>query len=644
MSNWKPSTKIALTAAVGAAVAAVGTIATAAMAQQAHGEAAEPSPQPGKAVYDMACAACHNAPEAGSRAPALAALRKMSAGTIRTALTTGVMQGVGSALTPKQISDVTTYLAAADTNSGTAWLDNARCDASRAAVELSLKATIAAWGVDADNSRRLTAQQAKLKTSDLANLEVAWTFAMPRTTGLRSQPVIVGNTLFYAAAQAGQVVALDTQTGCVKWNFATPSGIRTSLTYGELGKGGPLALVGSDSAGNVIAIDAKSGKQIWRVDPRYDKATPLSGSPLLVGERIIVPVSGSDVGAAGRPQHECCKTHGGLIALEAATGKVLWTYHTMENAKPLGRKNSAGAELYGPSGAPIWSSPSADLKKGVVYTATGENTSPPATRTSDAVIAVDLATGKEKWVFQALANDVWNMACPAGGSTRVGVNCFFAADGTSVLKDYDFGAGPVIFRAKGKDIILAGQKSGHVWALDAATGKKLWSQQFGTGTALGGVHWGLAVDGKRVFAPINDPLYPGGSDQPGMNAMDAVTGKVLWRWKAAPDCGNGRDKRIVNCTEKFGLSAAPLVVDGAVLAGSLDGKLWVFDAGSGAVLGQHDTATSFQASNGIQATGGSIDATGVFAGDGMVFVNSGYGSFNQTPGNVLVAFRPKAAR
>jgi len=264
------------------------------------------------------------------------------------------------------------------------------------------------------------------------------------------------------------------------------------------------------------------------------------------GDKIVVPISAIDVGNAMRPTFECCKGHGAVALVDAATGKVLWTWHTMEQAKPLGRKNSQGVDLYGPSGAPIWSSPSVDLKKGVVYTATGENTSPPATGTSDSLVAIDLATGKQKWVFQALANDVWNMSCPVGPpapGTKLKPNCFFAGEG-SVMRDHDFGGGPVIWRGKGKELILGGQKSGDVWAVDSTTGKQVWRHQFGKGSPLGGVHWGIATDGTRVFAPIADPGVPAPLGAAGLYAVDIASGKVAWEWKATPGCDNGRKAKV----------------------------------------------------------------------------------------------------
>jgi polyvinyl alcohol dehydrogenase (cytochrome) len=639
MGRWKQTVGLgALAAVLGLAAAGLGSTLAQAQAQ-AHVE----DDPPGKAVYEQFCAACHDSPPAGDRAAPVAALRKMSAQTLTAALTTGVMKPIGDSMDRRQLREVVAYLAAPEGPVGTAWIDDARCPADKRVVDLTPAPAQIGFGVDYENSRRMSASQAGLKTADAARLEVAWTFALPRTSGLRGAGVVVGSTLFYPAGQASHILALDTKTGCVKWATQTPSQIRNSLAYGRLGKDGPLGLVAADAAGRLVALNAQTGEILWRADPRHDRTAPLSGSALIHDGKVIVPISGSDVGAAMRPTYECCKGHGAVAAVDGRDGKVLWTWHTMEDAKPLGVKNSHGVDMYGPSGAPIWSSPAIDVKKGLVFASTGENTSPPATETSDAIVAMDLATGREKWVFQALANDVWNMSCPIGTATGPrppGPNCFFAKDG-SVLLDHDFGAGPVIFRGGRKDIILGGQKSGDVWALDAATGKVLWRQQFGKGTPLGGVHWGIAHDGKRVFAPIADPNVPEGRSASGMHAVDIATGKVTWQWRSTPDCEGPRAK-IVTCKTRHGLSAAPLVIDGALLAGSLDGRLWVFDAATGKVLHMVDTAaTAYQPVNGIAGAGGSIDAAGLFAGDGMVFVNSGYASFGQAAGNVLVALKPK---
>lgn len=641
MGVWKRMAQGGGVAALAAAALGAGL----GFGQLANAQAPDDAPTPGKLVYDQYCASCHDKPEPGSRAAPIGNLRKMSAQTLTTVLTTGVMKPMGDQLSRRQMRELVEYLAAPAGPLGTEWIETAMCAPGQREVDVSGKPAQLGFGVDLDNSRRMSAAQAGLKTKDVADLEVAWAFAFPRTSSLRSQGVVVGSTLFYPAGQTNYLVALDTKSGCVKWASELPSPIRNSLAVGRLGPKGPLAVVGGDNAGNLVAVDAKTGKVAWRVDPRHDKNVPLSGSPLFHEDKIIVPVSAMDVANAMRPNFECCKSHGAVVAVEAASGRTLWTWHTMEDAKPLGRKTSTGVETYGPSGAPIWSSPAIDPRKGIVYTATGENTSPPATKTSDAVVAIDLSTGKDRWVFQALENDVWNMSCPIGPpppGQPLKPNCYFANEG-SVLRDHDFGGGPVIFRGKGgRELILAGQKSGDVWALGPRGGKVVWRHTFGPGTPLGGVHWGLATDGVRVFAPISDPNVPADKSAAGMHAIDVASGKIAWQWKAAPDCEGDRKTRVPICASRYGLSAPPLVIDGAVLAGSLDGRLWVFDAVRGDVLASYDTARTHQSVNGLAGSGGSIDAAGLFAGDGMVFVNSGYAAFGQQPGNVLVAYRPKA--
>lgn len=577
---------------------------------------------PGKAVYDAHCGACHNPPGV-PRAPPPATLHGMAADTLRAALTTGVMKAQGSGLTKDELDAVVDWLGVKAAANPTAWLDKTMCPADRRAVDLGPKASLARFGVDDRNSRHLTAVQAGLRSPDLAGLEVAWVLGFPGTTDLRSQGVIVGQTLFYAAGQTGYVLALDTRAGCAKWAYRAGAGVRTSLSYGPLGSKGPMALVFGDVTGQLHAVDAATGKLVWKADGRHDPGAMLTGAPILHGDKVIVPVSALDVARAMSPSFECCKAHGAVVALDAATGHRLWVAHTMTDATPNGRMSSVGTTLYGPSGAPIWSSPAFDDRLGLVFIGTGENTSAPATATSDSIWAIELATGKTRWNFQGLANDIYNMACDGRRGGRSGPNCPDPKE--SVIKDYDFGASMVLGPGPGgHEVVMGGQKSGDVWALDAATGKLAWHDRFGEGSALGGVHWGMASDGGRLFVPIAHM-------EPGLNAIDIATGKVAWRWTAGADWLSG-------------LSAAPLVVDTAVVAASLDGKVRVFDAATGRLVATYNTAHAYESPNGVPTHGGSIDAHSVFAGDGALFVGSGYGMFGQPPGNALVAFRPRVKR
>lgn len=593
---------------------------------------------PGKAVYERYCAACHNQP--ATRAPALSALQQMSAQTLRFTLTEGIMRQQGSAVPREQFEQLLGYLAAADTG-GAEWVAGMLCKPDQRAVDLSQPVALSMVGADPRNSRRLTPQQSGLTSADLRTLELAWAIAFPKTSGLRTSAVIVGSTMFYAPVPTGKVLALDTRTACVKWAYDAGGPLRSSLSYGDIG-GGRMALVFGDARGNVYTIDPKTGAQIWKADARHEAFGGITGAPVLIGTRIIVPISASGVGRGADPKYECCEGHGDVVALDAGTGQKLWTAHTMEDAKYTGKVSSTGVKQRGPSGAPIWSTPAVDAKRGLVYAGTGQATSLPATNTSDAVLAIDLASGELRWSFQALARDVWHLGCQFDPA-KSGPNCPSADD--SVLKDYDFGAGVVIGKRRdGRDILLAGQKSGDLWGLDPEQqGKVLWRRTFGMGTPLGGIHWGLAIDDERVFAPVNDPHLPvaGYVPQPAMNAVEIETGKVVWSKPVQPDCGNGRQQRFPLCNERYGLSAAPLVIDKSVVAGAVDGRIYIYDAASGDVVWQYDTLRDFPTLNGIEGKGGSIESQSVFAGAGMLFVGSGYGQFSQAPGNVLLAFRPK---
>jgi len=600
---------------------------------------AEAEPHPGARVYQQYCAACHDQPEA-TRAPPLSALRQQNAESLRVSLTEGVMQEQASAMSRRELASVIDYLALKEADNPD-WYASMMCAPGTLAVDLDQPVTMPVVGVDDRSSRYLSETQAGLDSEALENLELAWAIGFPDTNTLRSAPVIIGNTLFYAATQTGRVLALDVQTPCVKWTYEAGRQIRTSIAYGELGEDGTKALVFADQRGRVHAVKAASGQRLWIARGRHSDGAGISGSPIVFRDRVIVPVSGSGVGRGANPEYECCAEHGAVVALDAGSGDRLWTWHTMRDATYTGETNRVGVKLRGPSGAPIWSSLTIDENRGLVYATSGQNTSLPATKTSDAVLAIDLKTGELRWSFQALANDVWIIGCRIPWE-QSGPNC--PNPEHSVLKDFDFGAAAILVSGEsGRDVLLAGQKSGDVWALDPDTGALLWNQRFGQGTPLGGVHWGMAVDGKRVFVPISDPIaMPGGTPEPGMNALDLVTGEVLWRQPVTADCSAERRARFSGCDSRYGLSAVPLAVDRSVIAGALDGRLYVFDGVSGKVAFSYDTLREFETVNGVKAHGGSIDSHSVAAGAGMVFVGSGYGHFGQAPGNVLLAFKPRA--
>lgn len=588
---------------------------------------------PGQAVYERACGACHNNPEA-TRAPSLASLRTLKRSTVEYAINIGYMKMQAKDLSARERSEVLDWLALGQASSS-AWLERAKCVGKVASIAAAANPAAATFGIDLRNTRRQSAQRAGLATADFAKLELVWAVGFPQTPTMRSQPVVAGNTVYVAATDAGRLIALDTVTGCAKWQYESPVPLRSSLSYGVIGKD-QAVIVAGDAVGSVVAIDARSGKLLWRSDLRLHESNRITGTPVIHRGRVFAPLSAVEINYARLDAYECCKAQGAVIALDLATGKKLWIGRTMVAATKQ-KKNRAGAQLWGPSGAPIWSTPAIDAKRNVLYVGTGENTSLPVTNTSDAIIAFDLDTGAQKWVFQATERDAWNYSC------RDGANCDFGD--AAVVRDHDFGGSVMITqRRDGRELLVVGQKSGTVWALDPDKGGALvWSRKISAGGANGGIHWGTATDGTRVFVPMNDrataPEWPLGG--PGLHALDLETGTVLWSRKAQGDCSGERKQRFATCETRLGYSPAPLVIDGAVVQGSVDGILRVFDAASGATLWSYDTLRTFETINGVAANGGSIDSAPYVAANGTLFVISGYARFGEAPGNVLLAFRAK---
>jgi polyvinyl alcohol dehydrogenase (cytochrome) len=596
-----------------------------------------PPDHPGRAVYEKSCATCHATP-VNPRAPALAGIQQMTPQRIREVISEGgIMAPMAASLSAQEKTDLIAWLTAGQAATPASWTDAIMCSADKRGVSATASVVSQGFGVDANQTRSLSAAQAGLGKADLANLEVAWSLAFPGQGSGTGASILSDGTIFITGGQ--KLAAVDAATGCLKWTYAASS--RNTPAIGDIGGQRVIALsVGRD----IHVLDAATGALIWKASGQPVNGTggAVRGGVIFAKDKIIVPLSASGVASGANAKFECCTGHGSVVALNAKDGSHAWEWHTMKEAEYNGQVSSTGVKQKGPSGAPIWSVPVYDAKRNHVIVTTGENTSHPGTDTSDAVIALDLDTGKVAWQYQAMAADVWNMACDVE-TGKNGPNCpvLFGGDG----RDYDFGAGAIVTSAGGKDIVLAGQKSGHAWALDAGTGKVLWSQRVGEGTALGGVHWGIATDGVNMITPINDPLIstdPKFVSKAGVYAFDLKTGNPAWSFIAEPDCAGDRAKLVTNCETRFGFSAAPLVVDGAVIGGTLGGEVFILDAKTGALINKLDTAgPATPVNKGVAGKGGSIDSHSISAGAGMVFINSGYGSFSQTAGNVLIAYRPK---
>lgn len=604
---------------------------------QAQSSSTSGDEHPGSLLFQEHCSSCHGGAGGqgnNGQAPTLDSLQTLSAASLEFAINEGVMYGLAAVLPNETKASIVDYLAVEEDDS---WLAATMCDAGNRVVDLNQPAYLSGFGVDANSSRNMSIENAGLTTADMPNLELAWALAFPNVNALRASPVMVGSTLFFSATGSRKVFALDANSGCAKWVFSSPTRLRSSLAYGPLGDSGINAVIYGDGEGIVYALNAETGEQVWSSDVRsHGRGVRLTGGMVLHKDKVFVPVSASGVSQGGTPSFECCVGHGEIVTLDAATGNINWVYHTMPEAEYTGEVSSIGVRLRGPSGAPIWSTPTVDAKRNSLYITTGENTSHPATNTSDAVIALDLDTGAEKWAFQGMVHDVYNSAC----GRVAGPNCPNQAPST--LSDEDFGGSATLVERSEGDVLLAGQKSGDLWALNPDSGSLLWNQRIGTGTTLGGNHWGIATDGERVFHPINDPGSARGTyvPRPGMYSFFVGSGEPSWSHPVVPDCEN-RSERLRGCENRNGLSATPLLIDGALISAGVDGRLYIFDKENGDILFQYDTVKEYDTVNGVPGIGGAIDSHAIAAGGGMIFIGSGYGRVGGTPGNVLLAFRPK---
>ena len=476
----------------------------------------------------------------------------------------------------------------------------------------------AGWGVDLRNTRFQRALSAGLDRDRVKNLKLKWAFGFPGAAATFGQPTSFAGKLF-VGSEDGTVYSLDAATGCAWWTFHASTTVKTAISIGNQGR---TAFFG-DTNGFVYALNVADGSVAWKVHPDPHPAARITGSPLLVGTRLYVPISSGEEGAAADPHYPCCTFRGSLVALDTTSGNQIWKAYTIDEVAKPTRKSAQGVQYFGPSGAAIWSPPTADLKRHTIYVATGNNYTSPPSDGSDAVIAIDMKTGKKLWHRQFTPKDLWNSGCVAEQKD----NCPEKRG-----DDFDFGSPPMLrTRADGRDILLLSQKSGIVYALDPdRRGKLLWQSRIGHGGPLGGIQWGGAADSRYAYYPLSDnddnnPLAGGG-----LFALDLRNGKQVW---FAPPPKPA-------CVGKFGCSAAqmapPTAIPGVVFAGSLDGHLRAYDTRDGSVIWDFNTAREFRTTNGVKAHGGSMNGAGPTIVSGMVFVNTGY--TNAMDGNVLLAF------
>ncbi len=601
--------------------------------------AAAPTGQPpdGQALYQQHCAKCHAGQS--TRAAQLDIMRRLPAEFVLHSLELGKMkfQGVlrtneerraiaewvtNKKLKPEAATDETVAGFCADTPGDFVVEDGAP--------------QWNGWGVDMVNSRFQPADQAGVSAAQVPQLKVKWAFGLPMDYQT-SQPTVVGNRVFIGTMK-GRVYSIDAKTGCLYWSMKPRAGVRSTLVVGKLPGTDPARYVVyfGDSEATVYALDAQTGKELWRNRIDDHPMARITGTPKLHGNRLYVPLTALEEAAGADADYECCTFRGTLVAMNSINGQTVWkTYTIPEPAVPV-RKNRKGTQLWGPSGASVWSSPTLDLERGRLYVTTGDNYSDPASLTSDAIVAFDLRTGALLWSQQFTPNDAWNIGCETADDS----NCPEARG-----PDLDFGSSAILVTLpSGKRVLLAGQKSGVLHAVDPdRDGEIVWQQRVGKGGLIGGIQWGPAADAQTIYVALSDigiethedkdlgwTTSLDGSVGGGMFAYDVETGERQWH-TPPPGC-DGR----AQCSPAQ--SAAISVIPGVVFSGSVDGHLRAYSTTDGTVVWEYNADQEYESTNGVQTRGGSFDGPGPTIVDGMVYVNSGYGYWGGMPGNALLAF------
>ena len=476
-----------------------------------------------------------------------------------------------------------------------------------------------------------------LTAADVPKLKVKWSFSM--TGG--GQPAVVGDWL-WVTNRSGKLYALDTKTGCVHWSASdvvsrtTPMIIKSAIA-----PSGWATFIGQNDR-KVRAFDAQTGKELWR-SPELEthKASVLTGAPMVAGDKLIVPISSIEEAAAMSKSYSCCTFRGSLAALELKTGKLLWKTPMIDAPMKTIRDKDGGGKVQGPAGAAVWAAPTVDMKRGLVYAVTGDSYTDIDENGSDSIVALELKTGKVKWRRQVTEKDNFVMGC---GPTSASGNC-----PSPMGPDYDFGATPVLKNLPGgKQVLVAGQKSGIVYGLNPDTGALIWKTAVGAGSALGGVEWGMGANDTHVFVPISDMVQlfspaTASKAKSGLYALDPATGAIVWSAPApvAP-CVYASDKgKPSRCARAQ--PAAPAIIPGFVFEGGLDGWIRAYDAKTGKIVWEDSTtARTYDTVNGIKGQpGGGIDGMGPTIAGGMMFItsgNNGAARVGSNGVNVLLAY------
>ncbi len=587
-------------------------------------------------LFAEKCLLCHAQPGPW---PDIAGMVKLEAEEIYRVLSAGLMRELANGLDDAQRKAIAGYVAGLNPTKPSLASGGLCNDMSNPETQDTTSIGWRGWSLDTGNTRHV--RDVELSEAQVFGLQLKWSFVFPDTapfTSTGSQPTVVGNRLYIGSAN-GMVYALDADTGCTHWSFQAEAGVRSAIAVeGD-------NLVFADYETNVYALYAQTGAIRWTRRADNQPSARVNGNVATHAGVVYVPISSNqEFTVSFLPDTPCCSFQGAVVAFDVSTGQQIWKTSLIdEPLRELG-VNYTGVKRYGPSGVSVWSVPTVDVKRQLLYVTTGNQFTEPAVPEADAIVALDLKSGDRRWVKSfAPADfggiDIWNGGCEAKVLFNTEDTCPPINDKHE--GDREIGSPAVIKTlANGKDVVLVGTKEGVLYALDPdRKGTVQWQVLLskippGRGPIFGGIEYGFAVDNKHVYVPIADVSL---LDQISLGNMVSValeTGKLVWEMPGATN--TCQDKPFV-CNNSY--MAAPTIVDSFVFAGASDGVLRGFDASNGRIIWSYDTFREFTGVNGLKGKGGSIIRGGPTIVNGMLYQTSGYGHLAMgMPGNVLLAF------
>ncbi|MGH9383389.1 MAG: PQQ-binding-like beta-propeller repeat protein [Vicinamibacterales bacterium] len=395
------------------------------------------------------------------------------------------------------------------------------------------------WGNDGANTRFQNEKAAGLTAAQVPKLTLKWAFGFAGANSASGQPTVAAGRVFVGNMNA-MVYSLDAATGCTHWSFKADGGVRTAITIARVPISGTtrtIAMFG-DIRANAYAVDARSGELVWKTKVDDHAYARVTGAPSFANGRLYVPVSSFEEGPGARANYQCCTFRGSVVALDAATGKQIWKSYMIPEAPKMVGKNSAGTPLWKTAGAAVWNSPTIDATTNTIYVATGNAYTSPAAPTTDAVVALDMRTGAIQWVQQATPNDAFVIGCKPGVENcpdDVGPDHDFG--NSAILKTLPGGRRVLVLGQKSGVVygLAPDEKGKIIWQFRAGQGGPLGGIEWGSAADDQNIYAPVS----DVYVMTSGTFQPA-AQAGGLFAIRLATGERVWHTPApALTCSSG---------------------------------------------------------------------------------------------------------